>query len=134
VAPQTWPQPMVVVRDVPASRRFYLQALDAESGHGGDEYEQVVKDGEILLQLHRIDVEDHHGPLADPDQPLGNGVLLWFEVADFDAAVERVRATGAPVVTDVHTNPNARQQEIWVRDPDGYLVVLAGPSAYRPRA
>jgi catechol 2,3-dioxygenase-like lactoylglutathione lyase family enzyme len=134
VAPQTWPQPMVVVRDVPASRRFYLQALDAESGHGGDEYEQVVKDGEILLQLHRIDVEDHHGPLADPDQPLGNGVLLWFEVADFDATVERVRATGAEVVTDVHTNPNARQQEIWVRDPDGYLVVLAGPSAYRPRA
>jgi catechol 2,3-dioxygenase-like lactoylglutathione lyase family enzyme len=124
---------MVVVRDVPASRRFYLQALDAESGHGGDEYEQIVSDGEILLQLHRIDVEDHHGPLADPDQPLGNGVLLWFEVADFDATVERVRASGAQVVTDVHTNPNARQQEIWVRDPDGYLVVFAGPSDYRLR-
>lgn len=125
---------MVVVRDVAASRRFYLHALGAESGHGGDEYEQVVRDGEILLQLHRIDVEDHHGPLADPDQPLGNGVLLWFEVADFDATVERVRATGAELVADVHTNPNARQQEIWVRDPDGYLVVLAGPSGYRPRA
>jgi hypothetical protein len=24
--------------------------------------------------------------------------------------------------------------EIWLRDPDGYLVVLAGPSEYRPRA
>jgi catechol 2,3-dioxygenase-like lactoylglutathione lyase family enzyme len=123
----------VVVRDVPASSRFYQQVLAAESGHGGDEYEQIVGDGELLLQLHRIDVEDHHGPLADPDQPLGNGVLLWFEVADFEAAVERVRATGAPVVTDVHTNPRAHQQEIWVRDPDGYLVVLAGPSEYRPR-
>jgi catechol 2,3-dioxygenase-like lactoylglutathione lyase family enzyme len=125
---------MVVVRDVPAARRFYLQVLGAESGHGGDEYEQIVADGEILLQLHRIDVEDHHGPLADPDQPLGNGVLLWFEVADFDATVERVRASDAQVVTDVHTNPNAHQQEIWLRDPEGYLVVLAGPSAYRPRA
>jgi catechol 2,3-dioxygenase-like lactoylglutathione lyase family enzyme len=125
---------MVVVRDVPASSRFYQQVLGAESGHGGNEYEQIVRDGEILLQLHDIDVEEHHGPLADPEQPLGNGVLLWFEVADFEAAVERIRATGAPVVTDVHTNPNARQQEIWVRDPDDYLVVLAGPSAYRPRA
>jgi hypothetical protein len=67
-------------------------------------------------------------------EPLGNGVLLWFEVADFDAAVDGVRATGAPIVHDVHTNPNARQQEIWVRDPDGYLVVLAGPSEYRPRS
>ncbi len=134
MALQTWPQPLVVVRDVPASSRFYQQVLGAESGHGGDEYEQIVSNGEILLQLHDFEVEDHHGRLADPDQPLGNGILLWFEVADFEATVDRIRATGAPVVTDVHTNPNARQQEIWVRDPDGYLVVLAGPSEYRPRA
>jgi catechol 2,3-dioxygenase-like lactoylglutathione lyase family enzyme len=124
---------MVVVRDVLASSRFYRQVLGAESGHGGDEYEQIVSGGEIVLQLHRIDVEDHHGPLADPDRPLGNGFLLSFEVADFDATVERIRATGAAVVRDVHTNPRARQQEIWVRDPDGYLVVVAGPSEYRPR-
>jgi catechol 2,3-dioxygenase-like lactoylglutathione lyase family enzyme len=124
---------MVVVRDVPASSRFYQQVLAGESGHGGDEYEQIVSDGEILLQIHHVDVEDHHGPLADPDQPFGNGVLLWFEVADFEDTLSRVRATGAPVVRDAHANPNARQQEIWVRDPDGYLVVLAGPSDYRPR-
>ena len=130
----TWPQLLLVVRDVPASSRFYQQVLAAESGHGGNQYEQIVSDGEIVLQLHDIDVEDHHGPLADPAQPLGNGVLVWFEVADFEATVDRVRATGATVVRDVHTNPNARQQEIWVRDPDGYLVVLAGPSEYRPRS
>lgn len=128
------PQPLLVVRDVPASSTFYQRVLGAESGHGGDEYEQIMSGGELVLQLHALEVEDHHGPLADPDQPLGNGVVVWFEVADFDAAVERARATGAPVVHDVLTNPNARQQELWVRDPDGYLVVLAGPSAYRPRA
>ena len=125
---------MVVVRDVAASRRFYLRVLGAESGHGGNEYEQIVRDGEIVLQIHDIEVEDHHGRLADPGQPLGNGILLWFEVADFDARADAVRATGAEIVTDVHTNPNAKQREIWVRDPDGYLVVLAGPSEYRPRA
>ena len=133
MAPRTWPQPLVAVRDVEASSRFYQHVLAAESGHGGDEYEQIVAGGEILLQLHRIDVEDHHGPLADPGQPLGNGVLLWFEVADLEGAAERVRASGAAVVRDVHVNPNARQQEIWFHDPDGYLVVLAGPSEYRPR-
>jgi catechol 2,3-dioxygenase-like lactoylglutathione lyase family enzyme len=125
---------MVVVGDVSASSRFYQRVLAAESGHGGDEYEQILSDGEIVLQLHAADVEHHHGRLADPRQPLGNGVLLWFEVADFEDTVERVRATGAPVVREPHTNPNADQQEIWVRDPDGYLVVLAGPSDYRPRA
>jgi len=27
------------------------------------------------------------------------------------------------------TNPNANQREIWLRDPDGYVVVIAGPTA-----
>ncbi len=130
---KVWPQPLIVVRDVPASSRFYAQILDAESGHGGDEYEQLVSDGELILQLHRIDVEDHHGPLATMDVPLGNGALLWFEVSDLDAAAQRARAAGAEVERDVHVNPNAKQQEIWLRDPDGYRVVLAGPSDYRPR-
>ncbi len=130
---RAWPQPMLVVRDVPASSRFYQQVLGADSGHGGAEYEQIVAGGEILLQLHAADVEDHHGLLADGDTPLGNGVLVWFEVADFDGAVERARAAGAEVERDVHENPNARQPELWLRDPDGYRVVIAGPSAYRPR-
>jgi catechol 2,3-dioxygenase-like lactoylglutathione lyase family enzyme len=130
---RAWPQPLLVVRDVPRSRDFYCAVLGLTSGHGGDEYEQVVDGDELVLQLHRIDVEDHHGPLADPAVPLGNGVLVWFEVADFDDAVERARAHGAEVVTDVHVNPNAKQRELWLRDPDGYLVVLAGPSEYRPR-
>ena len=124
---------MIVVRDVPAASRFYQQVLGAESGHGGDEYEQIVMDGEIVLQIHDLEVEDHHGPLADPEQPFGNGFLVWFEVADFEAAVERARSAGARIEKDVHTNPNAHQQELWLRDPDGYRVVLAGPSDYRPR-
>ena len=129
-----WPQPLIVVRDVPASSRFYAQILEAESAHGGEEYEQLVSGGELILQLHHIDVEDHHGPLASTEVPLGNGSLLWFEVSDFDAAVQRVRGVDALVERDVHVNPNAKQREIWLRDPDGYLVVLAGPSEYRPRA
>jgi catechol 2,3-dioxygenase-like lactoylglutathione lyase family enzyme len=129
-----WPQPLIVVSDVPASSRFYAQVLGAESAHGGEAYEQLVSGGELILQLHHIDVEDHHGPLASSDVPLGNGALLWFEVSDFDAAVQRARGAGALVERDVHVNPNAKQQEIWLRDPDGYLVVLAGPSEYRPRS
>lgn len=61
------------------------------------------------------------------------GVALWFEVDDFDAAVDRCRTAGAHVETEPHENPNAKQMEIWLRDPDGYRVVLAGPSAHRPR-
>ena len=31
------------------------------------------------------------------------------------------------VVEDVHVNPLARHREIWLRDPDGYVVVVSSP-------
>lgn len=118
---------MIAVADVEATSRWYQRVLGVESGHGGREYEQLLADGEIVLQLHNLDVDHHHGSIADPDQPRGNGVAVWFEVADFDAAVQRAKADAVDVHTDVHTNPNAGHREIWLRDPDGYLVVLAEP-------
>ena len=54
-------------------------------------------------------------------------------MADIDAAIARLVRLGAPIDRGPETNPNARQTEVWLRDPDGYRVVLAGPSAYRPR-
>jgi predicted enzyme related to lactoylglutathione lyase len=65
--------------------------------------------------------------MGDPSIAVGNGVLLWFEVDDFDAAVARARKLGAPIVHDVHRNPNAGHRELWIRDPDGYTVVIASP-------
>ena len=128
-----WNQTLICVADVPASSAWYCSVLGGTSGHGDDEYEQVLVQGDLVLQLHRTDIEDHHGYLADPRAVLGNGVALWFEVDDFEDAVERVRSCGATVQTEPHENPNAKQSEIWLRDPDGYLVVLAGPSKWRPR-
>lgn len=125
-APSIRPQPLLSVRDVPLASRWYQRVLGATSGHGGDEYEQLLVDGQMVLQLHRHDEGHHHGPLGAPGLPAGNGVAIWFEVDDFDRAVHRSRAAGAVVVTDVHVNPNAGHRELWLRDPDGYLVVLAG--------
>jgi catechol 2,3-dioxygenase-like lactoylglutathione lyase family enzyme len=120
------PQPLLAVRDVPASSRWYQNVLGAESGHGGDEYERLVVGDQPILQLHAIEEDHHHGGFATPGVPLGNGVAVWFEVEELDAAIGRIRKGGATVVTDVHVNPNAGHREIWLRDPDGYLVVLAG--------
>jgi predicted enzyme related to lactoylglutathione lyase len=66
--------------------------------------------------------------LTNADQaPPGHGVLLWFEVDDFDAAVDRVRRLGARVIEEPHVNPAPQHREIWIQDPDGYFVVLASP-------
>jgi catechol 2,3-dioxygenase-like lactoylglutathione lyase family enzyme len=118
------PQPLIVVRDVEAASRWYCALLGATSGHGGREYERVMIGDELVMQLHAWDVHGHQH-LGDPALPIGNGVVLWFKVADFDAAVVRARALGATVLEEVHDNPGAEHVEIWLRDPDGYVVVLA---------
>jgi extradiol dioxygenase family protein len=117
---------MLSVHDVPLASRWYQQILGARSGHGGDEYERIEVAGELILQLHAFEEEHHHGTLADPKLPLGNGVAVWFEMDDLDAAATRANKAKATVVTDIHVNPNARHRELWLRDPDGYLVVLSG--------
>lgn len=127
------PQPLIAVTDVEASSRWYQRLLGCDSGHGGPEYERLVANGVLILQLHSFEVEHHHGRIGDPaDKPYGNGVLLWFELDDFDAAVARVAEMKAEVVTPRHRNPPSgaggpNHWECWLRDPDGYTVVLASP-------
>lgn len=127
------PQPLLAVHDVEASSRWYQRLLGCESAHGGPNYERLVWNGQLVLQLHHIEVEDHHGPIADPDdRPYGNGVLLWFEVDDFDDAMQRVAEMDAEIVLPRHRNPpdgegGPNHWECWLKDPDGYVVVLASP-------
>lgn len=65
--------------------------------------------------------------MGDPaSKPYGNGVLHWFRTDGFDAAVDRARGLGADILEEPHVDPNARHRECWLRDPDGYVVVLAG--------
>jgi catechol 2,3-dioxygenase-like lactoylglutathione lyase family enzyme len=118
---------MIAVTDVEASSRWYQDVLGATSGHGGAEYEQLLVDSRLVLQLHDLGVGHHHGSIGDPGVPLGNGVALWFETDDLDETVERVRRTDCTIVKDVHLNPNAHHREIWLLDRDGYLVVFAEP-------
>ncbi|WP_406050726.1 VOC family protein [Kribbella sp. NBC_00889] len=121
------PQTLIAVSDVEKSSAWYCEVLGAVSAHGGPEYERLEVDGVLVMQLHNLDVDHHHEPFGDPSYPLGNGVAVWFETDDLTAAAARARALGATVHTDVHHNPNADHDELWLRDPDGYLVVLASP-------
>ena len=66
------PQPLIAVRDVEASSRWYQEVLGCDSGHGGSEYERLLVNGDLVMQLH--DRTDHeHGNLEDPSVPAANG-------------------------------------------------------------
>lgn len=126
------PHPLICVRDVEASSRWYQRLLGCRSAHGGPDYERLEADGQLRLQLHRWDVAHDHGPIGDPAVAHGNGVLLWFEVDDFDEAAARGVELKAEVVIPRHRNPpdgdgGPNHWELWLKDPDGYTVVLASP-------
>jgi len=134
-------QTMIAVRDVEASSRWYQQLLGLESDHGGPEYERLLADGVLTLQLHHSRTEHHHGLISDPSSDVGNGVLLWLgEVADFDGVVARAEQMRAVVVRAPHRNPPEGQgngpahREIWLKDLDGYTIVVASADgeAYEP--
>ena len=123
-------QPMITVQDVRRSADWYERVLGFQSAHGGTEYEQLLSDGELVLQLHDPEGDMNHPPLLGEGEPAGLGVLLWFAVWDFEQAMARVHAAGITPEVAPYLNRYAMHMEVWLHDPDGYRVVLAGPSAY----
>ena len=125
-------QPILAVRDVIASARWYARILGSahETGSPPSDHDHIYRriyvGDTFVLQLHAWDEEDHPN-LVDADRaPVGHGVLVWFEVDDYEGATGRARALGATVIEE-KVNPAAEHHEMWLRDLDGYVVVLAGP-------
>ena len=120
------PMPMLTCASVSRSSDWYQHTIGLVSAHGGDEYEMLTHDGVTVLQLHELDAHEHPH-LVRPDTELGNGVAVWFESADYAAAVARAASAGADVLEGDHVNPLAHHREIWLGDPDGYVVVISSP-------
>jgi predicted enzyme related to lactoylglutathione lyase len=119
--------PLICVHDVESSSLWYQRLLGCESGHGGTEYERLNWNGRLILQLHSWQAEHQHGRLGNPDQrPYGNGVLLWFELQDYEAAVQRAMQMQVEVIKPSYFSENLNW-EFWLRDPDGYAIVLTSP-------
>ncbi|WP_428995330.1 VOC family protein [Lysobacter enzymogenes] len=55
----------------------------------------------------------------------GNGLLLFFRVDDFEAALRRARTLVPALDEEPHSNPATGTQEFALRDPDGYYVMVS---------
>lgn len=134
------PQPLIAVRDVKKSAAWYAKLLDAtrtsqtmKSDHSHI-YDRIMVGASLVLQLHAWEEEDHPNLKNRKRATPGHGVLLWFELDDFDAAVKRARKMKATIVEDVHVNPGPLHRELWVKDPDGYVVVVCSPDGEAVKA
>ncbi|MDX2465590.1 MAG: VOC family protein [Porticoccus sp.] len=45
-------EPLIIVSNVEKSSKFYQNVLGLKSAHGGDEYEMLTREGNLVLPLH----------------------------------------------------------------------------------
>lgn len=122
---RTWT--IIGVADVAASFRWYQSLFGLpETAPAHDDFGQILdSDGTVLLCLHQWGAHEHP-PLTSPDRAEpGNGLLLFFRVDDFDAALPRARALVSRFEEEPHVNPSTGTSEFSLRDPDGYYVTIS---------
>jgi catechol 2,3-dioxygenase-like lactoylglutathione lyase family enzyme len=126
---RTWT--IIGVRDVPGSFKWYQSLFgQAETRPAHAYFGQILdSDGTVLLCLHEWGAHGHPSLMSPDHAPPGNGLLLFFRVDDFDAALQRARALVTRFEEEPHTNPNTRTREFSLRDPDGYYVTISALSA-----
>jgi catechol 2,3-dioxygenase-like lactoylglutathione lyase family enzyme len=122
---RTWT--IIGVRDVAASYRWYQSLLGLpESAPAHDYWGQLLDtDGTVLLCLHAWGAHDHPSLMSPEHATPGNGLLLFFRVDDFEAALQRARTLVARFDEEPHLNPNTETMEFSLRDPDGYYVTIS---------
>jgi catechol 2,3-dioxygenase-like lactoylglutathione lyase family enzyme len=125
---RTWT--IVGVRDVRTSFKWYQSLFgQPETAPAHDYWGQIQDaDGTVLICLHQWGAHEHPS-LSSPDNaPPGNGLLLFFRVDDFEAALTRARALVVRFEQEPEMNSNTRTMEFSLRDPDGYYVTISALS------
>jgi catechol 2,3-dioxygenase-like lactoylglutathione lyase family enzyme len=122
---------IIGVADVAASFKWYQTLLGLpETAPAHDDFGQILDtDGTVLLCLHQWGAHDHPSLTSATDATPGNGLLLFFRVDNFDAALPRARALAALLEEGPNLNPSTGTMEFSLRDPDGYYVTISALDA-----
>jgi len=134
-----------MVTNIVASLRFYHDVLGAElaftvdadqttempgSIHNGVVFASIrAGDSEIMLQDRTNLLAD--SPAFDDSTMPGASTTLYFRVDDVDAIAARLPAD-TPVLKPLETTWYG-MREIWVRDPDGYVLTIGRPDGEPPQ-
>ena len=122
---RTWT--IIGVSNVALSFQWYQSLLGLPKTTPGHEYWGQIcdLDGTVLLCLHQWGSHDHPSLMSPATGQVGNGLLLFFRVDDFDLALSRARNLSASLDDEPNLNPATGTQEFSLRDLDGYHVTIS---------
>jgi len=122
----------LTVRDLDNTEFFYRELLArpverfAPSGFAPV---LLLRDGDATVVFRSVAATEslHPGLYQELDrQPFGIGVRLEFAVDNLDAVARCLERRQIPLLYELEDSEHARR-ELWLHDPDGYLVVLESP-------
>lgn len=117
--------PIIAVKDVEASSKWYQSVFDCKSMHGGKEFDILVSENdEILICLHKWG-EHEHPTMKSPNITSGNGLILYFRTDNMNTVRQNVKKMGFDIEEEVRLNPNSGKNEFSIRDPDGYYLTIS---------
>ena len=114
---------MLFVKDVEIASQWFQDFLGVASGHGGPEFEMLMNEDQIFLQLHLIE-EGHHDHEVNTAEPLGHGVVVVIYVDDAKALFERAKELDLSLLSELHFNEVANMHEFVVQEPNGYSLMI----------
>lgn len=122
---RTWT--IIGVADVARSFAWYQSLFgQAQTAPPHDYFGQIVDtDGTVLLCMHRWGDHEHPSLASAARAEPGNGLLLFFRVDDFEAALSRVVGPGFELEAGAEMNQATGTMQFALRDPDGYHVMVS---------
>ncbi len=124
--------PLLQVFDMPASLHFYRDimgfevAAKSDDGEGDKVYWVLMKHGNVEFMLNEMYECDRRPSLPDEQRTRAHyDTSIYFGCSNVDAAYKHFTAKGVDLKEPVITKYNF--WAIYVKDPDGYLLVFHWP-------
>jgi predicted lactoylglutathione lyase len=116
--------PIIAVKDIEASSKWYQKIFELRNNYGGDHFSVLISDdNEIILCLHKWQ-EHNHPTMTNPSITPGNGLLLYFRTENMIDIYQNAIEAGCEIEEGIHLNPNSLRKEFSFRDPDGYFLTV----------
>ena len=120
----------LAVNDLHETEAFYRRILNLSPEWGptcpGTSPFLVLRCSQLFVVFRTIsDLECCHPALLQnlTRHPLGVGLQLEFGFTDLDAILGNLRRQQWPICYELEDDEH-RRKEIWLHDPDGYLLIL----------
>lgn len=115
---------IIAVKNVPESAEFYQKLLGCKSDHGGNTFEILTSEKQVVLCLHKWGDHEHPTMLSSENE-VGNGLILFFRVDELKKIFENAKALKANIEKEIHYNENSRRNQFVLRDLDNYYIIVS---------